>query len=313
MNSLKGKVHVLDGGFSTQLRKHVKEEVDGHPLWTGRFLITNPQAVIQTHLDFLNAGSDIISTNTYQISVENLMKHLKLTENESYDLIKKAVELAKIAIKLYKETSKSDRDILVAGSIGPYGAALNDASEYTGNYSDFTSIETMEKYHVPRITALVEAGVDILAFETIPCKVEAELIVNLLKRFPGKKAWLSFSTKNGTSLSHGENFQESARFCYDLNPEQLIGIGVNCLSPFDVEKLFNEINKDRTENPIPLIAYPNSGEIYSKDGWCGKEKCKDLYLFVNQWINMGVRYIGGCCRITADDIKNIKVEIDKLA
>lgn len=49
-----GEITILDGGFSTQLKYHVNEKIDGDPLWTARFLLTNPKAVEETHLDFLN-------------------------------------------------------------------------------------------------------------------------------------------------------------------------------------------------------------------------------------------------------------------
>lgn len=82
----------------------------------------------------------------------------------------------------------------IAGSIGPYGAALHDGSEYTGSYTTNVSEETLRNWHTPRISALVEAGVDLLAIETIPSRVEAETLVKLLKeKFPETKAWLSFS------------------------------------------------------------------------------------------------------------------------
>lgn len=83
---------------------------------------------------------------------------------------------------------------LIAGSVGPYGASLHDGSEYTGSYAKTTSVETMREWHIPRIKALIEGGVDILALETIPCKAEAVMLVQLLKeQFPDTRAWLTFS------------------------------------------------------------------------------------------------------------------------
>lgn len=82
--------------------------------------------------------------------------------------------------------------------MGPYGASLLDGSEYTGSYIHTTSEEVMNQYHRPKINALIEGGVDILAFETIPCRAEAEVLLNLLKNeYPNAKAWLSFSCKVG--------------------------------------------------------------------------------------------------------------------
>lgn len=85
---------------------------------------------------------------------------------------------------------------MVVGSLGSYGAYLHDGSEYTGSYIQSTSVETMVEYHRPKFNALIEGGVDMLAFETIPCKAEAEVLINLLKKdYPNMKAWLTFSCK----------------------------------------------------------------------------------------------------------------------
>lgn len=82
---------------------------------------------------------------------------------------------------------------MIVGSVGPYGASLHDASEYTGSYAATTPVEVMREWHRPRIAALVEAGVDLLALETIPCRIEAEMLLDLIKEFPNIKAWLAFS------------------------------------------------------------------------------------------------------------------------
>nr|CAD7432388.1 unnamed protein product [Timema monikensis] len=98
-------ITVLDGGFATQLCCHVTEPIDGNPLWSASFLATDPQSVINTHLDFLHAGADAVMTNTYQASVDGFMTHLGLSREKSYNLIKKAVELANEAINIYMEES----------------------------------------------------------------------------------------------------------------------------------------------------------------------------------------------------------------
>lgn len=73
---------------------------------------------------------------------------------------------------------------------------------------------------------------------------------------------LQFILQDGSSLAHGENFQETARYCYNLNPTQLVAVGVNCTNPAYSESLFQDINRGIEANPIPLIIYPNSGEKY---------------------------------------------------
>ncbi|XP_015520143.1 homocysteine S-methyltransferase [Neodiprion lecontei] len=304
----RGKVKILDGGFSTQLSVHVGNKVDGDPLWTARFLATNPDAVLATHLDFLRAGADIIQTNTYQASIGGFMKHLNLTAEESLALIKSAVDIAKEAIKIHSAETKDDRKLIV-GTIGPYGAALHNGSEYTGAYDPDVTVEAIKNWHKPRLEVLVKGGVDLLAFETIPNKIEAEALVDLLRDYPAMKAWLSFSCRqDGRSLADGSNFKEVALACFvKALPGQIVAVGVNCIAPRCVSPLLAEINKDRKEDSLPLVVYPNSGERYVvSEGWQPGETTDSLENFVADWLNLGVRYIGGCCRTYAKDITLIR-------
>lgn len=312
------EIVLLDGGFASQLSCHVESPIDGDVLWSARFLYTNPEAVVQTHLDFLRAGAEIVQTNTYQASVSGFMEHLNLSEQRSYELIKKAVELARTAVdRFMAEEGESERNErrkrpLIVGSVGPYGASLHDASEYSGSYAATTSADTMKKWHRPRIQALVEAGCDVLALETIPCRVEAEMLVEMIKEYPTIKAWLAFScSQDGQSTAYGEPFQEVARRCYDLNPKQIVAVGVNCLAPRLVESLFSGLNKKRSKsNAVPLIVYPNSGESYNIDqGWIDRDKCEPVETYVHKWLDLGVTYIGGCCRTYAADVSRIGNEV----
>lgn len=313
-------VKVLDGGFSAQLSKYVGAKIDGDPLWTARFLSTDPDAIYKTHLDFLRAGADIIETNTYQASVPGLMEHLCTTEAESIALLCKAVKLARNAVHDYMteiegRTNVGNNMPLIAGSCGPYGASLHDGSEYSGAYGKTTSKKTIMDWHRPRVKALLIAGADILAFETIPCYQEAEALVELLKEFPGAKAWLSFSSQRNTQkIADGSDFQEVATQCYRTAPAgQIIAIGVNCLAPKDVTPLLKGINQNEKNEFIPLIAYPNSGEIYSAtEGWVKDENSCSFETFIPEWIELGVRYLGGCCRMYADNIKSIRRQINKI-
>lgn len=170
------KVIVIDGGFSTQLSTHVSETTfDNDPLWTARLNASQPDLIVQTHLDFLNAGADAILTNTYQASVEGYAKYLKLNRTESVDLIKSTVRLAHEArSRFLKESGKDVSEPgqpWIVGSIGSYGAHLHDGSEYNGSYSQTVDANTIKTWHNVRIGAVVDAGVDALAIETIPCKV----------------------------------------------------------------------------------------------------------------------------------------------
>lgn len=309
------EIKLLDGSESHQLSKHVGEKIDGDPLWTARFLSTNPDAVLAMHLDFLRAGSNIICTNTYQASVPGFVKYLNISEQESINLIKSAVKLARKAIDIYKEETKctdvQNKNPLIAGACGPYGAAQHDSSEYTGSYGKIIPQSTLMDFHRVRIKSLIDAGVDLLALETIPCYEEAEALVELLKEFPTTKVWLSFSCReDAKNLADGSNFQESALRCYEnAQPGQIVAIGVNCLQPKIVSTLLKGINNGNRDF-IPLVVYANSGEKYFPDeDWKVVEDSPPSEYFVKEWIDLGVRYIGGCCRTDVSTLEKIAIEI----
>ncbi|EFN76200.1 uncharacterized protein LOC105190734 [Harpegnathos saltator] len=314
------KIKVLDGGFSTQLSTHVGDRIDGDPLWTARFLITDPNAVFATHLDFLRAGADIIQTNTYQATIDGFVKYVGISEEESLEIIRRAVDYAKNAVNAYTKEIADDESImsrnkpLIAGSCGPYGACQHDGSEYTGSYGTRVSKEFLINWHRPRVRALLEEGVSLLAIETIPCEREADAVVELLKEFPDARAWLSFSCRDdGKNLADGTSFRETAVRCYkNALPGQIIAVGVNCIAPQHVTSLLKGVNKGNTDdNLIPLVVYPNSGEKYLvTEGWKKCGEAPSLHEFIDEWLDLGVRYIGGCCRTCAVDVKRIKSKVD---
>ncbi|KAF4523335.1 hypothetical protein B566_EDAN013527 [Ephemera danica] len=314
-------VKVMDGGFASQLSRHVGE-IDGHPLWSARFLAENPEAVFRVHLEYLQAGASIILTNSYQASIPGFMEHLGLSEESSEALIELSATLARRAVDEYLATAAAGGALLarplVAGSVGPYGAALHNGSEYRGEYVDTVSEEEMAAWHEPRIRALQRAGVDFLAIETLPALEEARAVIRLLaEKFPNLKAWVSFSCKDDQHISNGRLFHETAAECWKLAaPGQLLGVGVNCLPPRWVAPLLQSVHS-RHPN-IPLVTYPNSGETWEPvTGWSWQEKQVPLSDYVPDWIRNGARYIGGCCRTyeedTASMVKAVKRCRTKLA
>ncbi|XP_026464856.1 homocysteine S-methyltransferase 3-like [Ctenocephalides felis] len=314
------KIMVLDGGFSTQLAKYVGLGIDSDPLWSARYNSTRPSDVRQAHLDYLRAGADIISTNTYQVSIKGYMEHLGLTHQESIDLINSAIKLAFEAQELYKKESLSHGESkgkmpIIMGSVGPYGAHLHDGSEYSGTYAKTITKEELQAWHRPQIEVLLNAGVDGLAIETIPCQIEAEAVIDLIiNEHPGTKAWLSFQCKNELSLASGESFREAALSCWKkaLATNTLVAIGANCVHPKYVSGLFKYLNHDQ-KSKIPLVVYPNSSEEYTpNEGWTRKEQCPPIQDFLTSWIDLGVKFIGGCCRTDDEVIRNIRKAVDSI-
>lgn len=184
--------------------------------------------------------------------------------------------------------------------MGPYGAFLADGSEYRGEYG-LTEKELMD-FHRPRMQALIEAGADLLACETIPSLIEARAIAKLLKEFPEVCAWISFTARDGEHVSEGQLFADCVKQLQD-HP-QIAAIGVNCTSPIYISSLI-QAGKKETEKPI--LVYPNSGESYdaARNDWNGEPVLHSFGERAREWYDAGARLIGGCCRTTPEDIRAI--------
>ncbi|XP_029460393.1 homocysteine S-methyltransferase 1-like isoform X2 [Rhinatrema bivittatum] len=282
------EVKILDGGLSTELEA-AGFQIQGDPLWSARILHTNPKAIKDVHLRFLQSGADVITTATYQASVEGFSRHLGLKRAEAAELLRLAVSVAKEAAEEFSCQSSERKSILIAGSVGPYGAFLHDGSEYTGHYVDTMSLEELKAWHRQQIQCLESAGIDLIAMETIPSQKEAEALVDLLREFPNIKAWLSYSCQDGQCTSHGEKFEEALRVA--AKSDQLVAVGVNCCPPSFVSPLLTSANKSRCLG-IDWIVYPNSGEAWDpRDGWKGSSTEKPLAAWAPEWVHLGAKWI----------------------
>jgi homocysteine S-methyltransferase len=171
---------IVDGALATELEGYGCDLND--PLWSARVLIENPELIYKVHKEYFLAGADCAITASYQATIDGF-KQRGIQEEEGIKLIKKTVVLAKQARDDFWDEHKSDGrpKPIVAASVGPYGAYLADGSEYVGNYG--VDEETLRAFHEPRIKALIEAGADVLAFETIPSLQEAKVLSSLLEKF----------------------------------------------------------------------------------------------------------------------------------
>jgi len=288
---------VIDGALATELERRgcdLKDE-----LWSAKILLEQPEIIKQVHLDYFNSGADCAITASYQASIEGFAKR-GLNEKEAVALIQKSVQLAIEARDEFwmDESNRTGRSKpFVAASVGPYGAYLADGSEYRGNYG-LTEKELMD-FHRPRIKALVEAGADLLACETIPCLIEAQAIAKVLKEFPNISAWFSFTARDEEHISEGQVFAECVKGLD--SHQQIAAVGINCTSPRYIPSLIREAKKSTNK---PVLAYPNSGETYdaTRKAWNGDPVYDSFGEHARKWYYAGARLIGGCCRTTPEDI-----------
>jgi homocysteine S-methyltransferase len=291
---------VLDGALATELE--VRGADLNHALWSAKLLNENPELIKQVHLDYLHAGANVITTATYQASFLGF-ENQGYTKEAAIRLMQLSLNIAADARSAFMNSNQVNPLLkpVIAASVGPYGAAKADGSEYTG-YSN-VSIEALIEFHRERLAILVNSGAELIAFETIPCIDEAIAIKTLLEEHPGLQAWVSFSCKNETQLSSGENFNDAVLLLNKI--DGVIAVGVNCTAPQYILSLI-QIAKQNTSKLI--IVYPNKGEQYNPvlKKWESNQNCNiDFIDQAKIWIKAGAKIIGGCCRTSPLNIQHL--------
>ena len=299
---------LLDGGLATELEKH------GHDLnnkmWSASVLIDKPNAIHDVHLSYLVAGADCIITATYQASVTGFM-NAGMSKNDAESVIRKAIAIAVDARAQYLENNEArptGMQPLIAASIGPYGAYLADGSEFRGKYA--ASAREIRAFHEPRWNILADSPAELFAIETIPSYQEAVVFRELLESTPDVRAWISFSCKDETNINDGTPLVECTKLFNDC--VQIVAVGVNCTAPRYISSLIEEAREGAPG--IPVVVYPNSGEIYDEHQRCWTDSADQVVLenAATEWFTLGARLIGGCCRTNPDQIARMKTALNAL-
>ncbi len=288
---------VLDGGLSTALEE-LGATLDG-ALWTARLLAEEPQRIVEAHRAYIRAGAMVATTASYQASIEGLLA-AGYDATEARRLITLSVTLAQRA---REDLADSHPGVLVAASVGPYGAFLADGSEYTGRYG--VSATRLRDFHAPRLELLAAAGPDLLAVETIPDVEEAEVLVPLLDDL-GLPAWFSYSVR-GATTSAGQPLGEA--YAVLAGSRSLVATGVNCSDQADV---LPAVVEAVAATGLPAVAYPNRGGDWNsvdKTWMYGDPLELDL---VGSWLAAGARFVGGCCGTGPSDVSAMARHVDRL-
>lgn len=288
---------LIDGGLSNVLEGQGYDL--NHPLWTAHLLDKHPEAIIQTHYNYLEAGANCITTASYQASLPGLL-NAGYSKAQAESLILKSVDLAEVAISRARKDGLCQAKPLIATSIGPYGAFLADGSEYRGDYGVSDAI--LKHFHEPRLQLLDQSSADLLACETIPSLQEASVLVEILASAK-KPAWVSFSCRNGQLLNDGTPITVAARLFKD-HPK-VFAVGVNCTHPKYISDLIISLKTVVADKKI--LIYPNSGEAYHAPTktWMGISDPFAFAEMAKEWLALGLDIIGGCCRIGPTHIKEI--------
>ena len=289
-------IHVLDGGMASEL-EYLGANING-PLWSAHVLEDSPEKIVAVHRAYIEAGSDIIETASYQVS------RMGYAEVGLDPAGADAALLHSVALAHEATSEFPDRRIVVAASLGPYGAALHNGAEYHGNYT--CTFADLVEFHRERIDVLAAApstqSADILAFETLPSLAEAEAIGQALAPHPELAAWFAFTCRDEQHVAHGELLRQCAAAVAAF--PQTVAIGVNCTHPTLISALIAEL---REASDKPIVAYPNSGEGWDAQSrnWTGTSDPAAYGANAAEWRVAGAQIVGGCCRTRPTHIEMV--------
>lgn len=272
---------VLDGATGTELNRRGVDT--GLPLWSANALITETglNVLREVHLDYLNAGADIITTNTFRTNRRVLVnKGFSASE-----LTLRAVTTAKAAV------AESGKPALVAGSL----STLEDC--YRPDL--VPSANQCLAEHSERIEHLLEGGVDLLLIETMNSIGEA-MIAAEIAIATGLPTWVSFVCDERGRILSGESLTQAAEKLLSLGVKAL---GVNCMPAHTIAKPLLELRAICGES-FPLMAYGNIGHVDDEQGWVNTDSTDpDGYLqHARTW---HAQIIGACCGSTPAHIRKL--------
>jgi homocysteine S-methyltransferase len=286
----------IDGGLASEL------EARGHDLtgtlWSARLLRDDPAAIRDVHATYFASGATVGISASYQASRSGFERH-RLTSDDADRLLALSVTLVREA-RDDAGSRGATQPMLVAASVGPYGATLHDGSEYRGRYG--VAHADLVAFHRERLAVLVAAAPDLLAIETVPDVDEARAIVEALEGYD-VPAWLSFSCADDATTCAGQPIEEAAALV--AASPTIDAIGINCTKPEHLGGLVGRIRAARPD--LPIVVYPNAGRVW--DGvasvWLGDGTDLLPRHAVESWFDAGVALVGGCCGLGPGAIADV--------
>lgn len=276
---------LLDGATGTEL--HRRGVDTGLPLWSANALLTDEGSRIlqEIHEDYLRAGADIITTNTFRTHRRALAP--SGNADRALELTRRAVDIARAAIA----NVSSERTRYVAGSI----STLEDCYRPDLVPSD----DKLRAEHSERVHHLRECGVDVFLIETINSIREAKVIAELAVA-TGTPVIVSFVCNREGKILSGETLTDAAR---ELLPLGVAALGVNCGPAPHLARPLEELKSACPPN-FPLIAYGNIGYADDKVGWVNTDAV-DPAAYCAYAVRWPAKIVGGCCGTTPAHIAEL--------
>ncbi len=286
-----GELVVLDGGIGTEiLRRNLS--------WADHQVTHSPDAIRGLHEDYIRAGADVLTTNSFQLARRSFLNHFRDTAHMEHigapGLADSAAELLAASVELVKEARDrvaADRPVAVAGAVTTLEWCFRpdlapSTDEMRGEYREIMEV-------------LAEAGADLILLETVNSIAEAKIGLAAAVE-AGLPCWVSFVCDQSGKLFTGETMADAVRALAPLDPDAIL---VNCAPPADVTAGLRELSFSGYE---ACGLYPHIGRFDPPEWMFTDEYPPPKFLDeARRWKEMGARIIGGCCGTTPDHIRAV--------
>jgi 5-methyltetrahydrofolate--homocysteine methyltransferase len=319
---LKNRILVIDGAMGTMIQRYKLEEADyrgeqfknWHLDIKGNndiLCITQPHIITEIHKQYLDAGADIIETNTFSAQVISMADYDM--QDYSYAINVAAAKCARAAIDLYKKENPDSLPKYVAGAVGPMNKTLSLSPDVNNpGFRAMTFDEAMEAYYT-QVKGLVDGGVDVILIETIFDTLNAKAAIYATKKYFQDQhiAELpimisgTITDASGRTLS-GQTLEAFYTSIAHANP---ISVGLNCA--LGAQEMRPHIEELSTLATCGVSAYPNAGLPNAMGEY--DEEPHHTGDFIEDWAKAGwVNIVGGCCGTTPPHIKAIADKVKNL-
>lgn len=279
---------LLDGATGTELnRRGVDTRL---PLWSARALLEAPGVLRQIHLEYLQAGAEVITANTFRTHRRNLAR--AGLGDRAAELTRQAVDIARAALREAMQGTH-DRQAFVAGSIAP----LEDCYSPELVPPD----AALEREHAEMARNLAAAQVDFLLVETMNTVREA-LAATRAAVATGLPTFVSVVCNREGNLLSGETLAQAAPALAALLPDAML---VNCAPAPDLHIPLASL---RAATSLPVGGYGNVGHADDTHGWVNTDAVhpQAYARYARRWLDLGATIIGGCCGTTPEHIRALR-------
>ena len=290
------EIVILDGGIGSEmLRRGVT--------WEGHKVESEPDAIRSIHADYLRAGADVISTNTFQLARRSYANHFADPEHLHHigpqDIETRAPILigegVMRALEARDQTGLSDA--CVAGAM--------TTLDWCFRPDMAPSLNDMRGEYRETIKAFQDAGADLMLFETFNSSKEARTALEAAREL-GIPAWVGFVCDWNGRLLNGETMDQVMSGLKGAEPDVLL---FNCAPVPDITRALSELSKEYRR---PMGGYAHVGRFDPPDWMFTDEYPPDQYAAAaREWAGMGAQVLGGCCGTTPMHIEALKKTLPK--